>query len=202
MTTSRCGKPRGRGASKRKVPSDDKVVGNKGSRFRGQGNKKHRFEDLDEEPSDHTQCKLLCDFDDDGEVEEEDGEDDFFFNVRGAWEAAGATSANKMKMIQQEDQSPQLMTDAASPDLMIRQLQARLDQVEHDNQALRSKYAKLKSAMTVDKQKLENDLQLLKRKTISAEAELKRSIAGLKEHIVEMEGMIIDLKEQVEFLQG
>ena len=202
MATSRCGKSRGRGASKRKVASDDKVVvGNKGSRFRGQGNKKHRLEDLDEEASDHTQYKLLCDFDDDEGVHD-DGEDDFFFNVRGAWEAAGATSANKMKMIQQEDQSPQLMTDAASPDLMIRQLQARLDQVEHDNQALRSKYAKLKSAMTVDKQKLENDLQLLKRKTISAEAELKRSIAGLKEHIVEMEGMIIDLKEQVEFLQG
>ena len=89
------------------------------------------------------------------------------------------------------------MADAPSPDLMIRQLQARLDQVEHDNRALRSKYAKLKSAMTADKQKLENDLQLLKKKTISTKAELKGTITGLKEHIMGMECMIVDLKDKV-----
>lgn len=206
--TASVGKSRGRGSSKRKVaydPAADSVE------------RVEPLEYLDMEGNSHTlhiASEDFTDHDDDDDEEEEDGEDDIFFNVRGALEAAGASSANKMKMIQQEEEQPAPLllpeTTVAAPspdsptkDETIRQLQARIDQLEQSNKDLQVKYAKLESDMTADKEKkLENDFQSFKKKTISAKAELQRAISGLKEQIVTLEGTIIDLKESVELLQS
>ena len=188
--TASVAKSRGRGASKRKVAYDPAADGVE---------RVEPLEYLDMEGNNHTlhiASEDFTDHDDDDDDEEEDGEDDIFFNVRGALEAAGASSANKMKMIQQEEEQPAPLLlpettvaapshDSSTKDETIRQLQARIDQLEQSNKDLQVKYAKLESALTADKEKkFENDFQSFKKKTISAKAELQRAISGLKEQIV------------------